>query len=392
MSLGVEVPLGRLLLRAPRYGVNAAAVPLKPGVAPYIRITDISENGRFAPNPKVGVAHRDIANYRMSPGELVFARTGASVGKSYLYNPADGDLVYAGFLINIAPDPKRLDPRFLALYVQTREYWNWVARTSVRSGQPGINGKEYATLLVPVPDILVQNAIANAIRDIDDLIAALERLITKKNALKQGMMQQLLTGRTRLPGFERAWREVSLGSVATVTMGQSPVGSSYNSGGRGLPLIQGNADIKNRVTIDRIWTTAPTKTCEADDVLLTVRAPVGYTAIASKASCLGRGVCALNAKSDNRFLFHALVYAEPTWGLYEQGSTFTAVNSNEVRSFSLAWPSDAEERAAIASLLDDVDRELLLLDVRRTKAQDVKTGMLQQLLTGRTHLPAEGAS
>lgn len=246
---------------------------------------------------------------------------------------------------------------------------------------------------IPIPKARAeQERVAQALHDTDDLIGTLTRLIAKKQAIKRGMMQQLLTGRTRLPGFNGAWSDVELGSVANVNMGQSPAGTTYNSDHRGVPLIQGNADIRDRATFDRIWTTEPTRICDAGDVLLTVRAPVGYTALASKRSCLGRGVCAISAHRDNRFLFHALVYAEPAWALYEQGSTFTAVNSSEVRSFVIRWPSDIDERTAIAAALDDTDRELATLMNRLAKARDLKIGMMQQLLTGRTRLPMEALS
>ncbi|MCD2146511.1 restriction endonuclease subunit S [Gordonia paraffinivorans] len=257
---------------------------------------------------------------------------------------------------------------------------------------PSIDSRVIKSGSLLVPSLREQERIGEALFDADNLIATLERLIAKKQAIKQGMMQQLLTGRTRLPGFDSAWKEATLGSVSSVTMGQSPAGSTYNSDARGLPLVQGNADIRDRITFDRIWTSAPTKTCEAGDVLLTVRAPVGYTAIASKRSCLGRGVCAISARHDNRFMFHALVYAEPAWALYEQGSTFNAVNSNEVRSFAIQWPTDSDERQAIARVLDDADKELASLQARLAKARAVKTGMMQQLLTGRTRLPMEATS
>ena len=140
MTAAETKALGLLLRRPPRYGINAAAVPLGLGVPTYIRITDIDDSGRFAPDPKVGVDHPKSSDYQMGAGELVFARTGASVGKSYLYDPRDGELVYAGFLINVAPDPELLNPKYLSLYVHTKDYWDWIARTSVRSGQPGVNG------------------------------------------------------------------------------------------------------------------------------------------------------------------------------------------------------------------------------------------------------------
>jgi type I restriction enzyme S subunit len=251
---------------------------------------------------------------------------------------------------------------------------------------------ELVRIKVATPkSICEQRKIGATLRDADNLISALERLISKKQAIKQGMMQELLTGRTRLPGFDGEWNDVSLGSIATVTMGQSPAGITYNSDSYGIPLVQGNADIRDRATFDRVWTTAPTKLCKGGDIILTVRAPVGYTAIASRASCLGRGVCALSTKADNRFLFHALVYVEPSWALYEQGSTFTAVNSNEVRSFTLRWPADADERSAIAHVLDDADDELRILELRLGKARAIKQGMMQELLTGRTRLPVQEA-
>lgn len=194
-----EARLGSLLKRAPRYGINAAAVSFSIDTHSYIRITDIDDSGRFAPQPKVGVRHPNATNYLLHDGELVFARTGASVGKSYLYDARDGALVYAGFLINIAPDPDVLDPKYLSFFAQTAPYWDWVARTSVRSGQPGINGREYAQLQMAVPEIREQRAIGGAVQKVDDEIHLLERRLTKARAVKQGMMQQLLTGRTRLP-------------------------------------------------------------------------------------------------------------------------------------------------------------------------------------------------
>jgi type I restriction enzyme S subunit len=200
-------------------------------------------------------------------------------------------------------------------------------------------------------------------------------------------MQQLLTGETRLPGFTRPWVDAKLGEVAAVTMGQSPPSSSYNSDGDGLPLVQGNADIRDRRTIDRLWTSRATKVCVAGDILLTVRAPVGFTAVASRNSCLGRGVCSLSTKGNNRYLYHALVHAEPHWAIFEQGSTFTAVNSAQVRNFSLPWPNDIEEQAAISLVLDEVDMELGALHERLHKAKRIKQGMMQELLSGRTRLP-----
>lgn len=281
------------------------------------------------------------------------------------------------------------DPKFVYYLLQRVDF----ATHSGKSGVPGVNRNDLHSEQVSVPRSLAeQRQIAEHLTQTDELIVVLERLIAKKQAIKQGMMQQLLTGKTRLPGFSQTWSDATLGEVADVTMGQSPPSSSYNSDGSGLPLVQGNADIRNRRTIHRLWTTQPTKRCSANDVLLTVRAPVGFTAIASGASCLGRGVCSLNNPESSRFLYHALVYAESRWVIFEQGSTFTAVNSAQVRAFMLPWPEDADERQAISTMLDEVDGGLELLHSRLAKAKAVKQGMMQQLLTSRVRLPLPEAA
>src|SRR5690606_36108919 len=133
----------------------------------YIRITDISEDGHFKPSEKVGVKSQFSNQYQLSSGDIVLARTGASVGKSYLYSEEDGELVYAGFLIKVSPDKALLNPNFLFQYLKTQEYWAWVVVNSMRSGQPGINGNEYGNLVIPCPSVEEQTAIANALSDVD---------------------------------------------------------------------------------------------------------------------------------------------------------------------------------------------------------------------------------
>ncbi len=244
----------------------------------------------------------------------------------------------------------------------------------------------FQQLLVPLPFKPEQEAIAEALSDADKLLEALEKLIAKKRAIKQAAMQQLLTGKTRLPGFSGEWTKKSLIEIATITMGQSPPSTSYNLRGEGLPLIQGNADIKDRRTVDRVWTTHASKCCDSDDLLLTVRAPVGAVAVASKNACLGRGVCGLKPIGNSAFLFHALVHAESRWQILEQGSTFTAANSEQVGQFRLCIPTDENEQRAIAAVLSDMDTEITTLEHHLDKTRTIKQGMMQQLLTGRVRL------
>ncbi len=187
------------LLATPDYGINAPAVFPSGDLPAYLRITDIDDEGRYVSANRVAVNHPHATDYFLSANEIVFARTGASVGKSYLYDSKDGALVFAGFLIRARIDRHKLDPKFFAEYTRTSPYWDWVRVMSMRSGQPGINGREFAALeLYLPPTIEEQQAIAAILSDMDTDISTLEQKLEKATLLKSGMMQELLIGRIRL--------------------------------------------------------------------------------------------------------------------------------------------------------------------------------------------------
>ena len=193
------LPLSKMLKDNPKYGINSAAVPLRGNLPVYIRITDISEDGYFKPSEMVGVNSPFSNAYQLKTGDIVLARTGASVGKSYLYNDSDGKLVYAGFLIKVSSNEDKLKPDYLFQYLKTEQYWSWVTVNSMRSGQPGINGNEYGQLPILIPSIEEQTTITTILSHMDNEIQTIEKRLAKTRQINQGMMQELLTGRTRLP-------------------------------------------------------------------------------------------------------------------------------------------------------------------------------------------------
>lgn len=193
-----EKRLGKLLYEKPKYGINAPATKLEGALPNYLRITDITDDGYYSKIDRVGVNHTMSDLYQLHEGDIVLARTGASVGKSYLYNENDGKLIYAGFLIKISPIKEQLNPSYLFQYLKTHNYWKWVQVMSMRSGQPGINGNEYSSMLIPVPPEPEQQAIAKVLSDMDDEIEVLRTKLSKTKAIKEAMMSELLTGKTRL--------------------------------------------------------------------------------------------------------------------------------------------------------------------------------------------------
>ena len=153
------------------YGLNAPAVPYD-GETKYLRITDIDDEThefRHSDLTSPGATGEQIAECILNDGDLLFARTGASVGKTYHYQRKDGRTAFAGFLIRAVPKPS-FDSRFLYQTTLGSAYDRYISVTSQRSGQPGVNAAEYAKLPIHVPALSEQRQIGILFSDLDNLI------------------------------------------------------------------------------------------------------------------------------------------------------------------------------------------------------------------------------
>ncbi len=323
-------------------------------------------------------------NKRLRIGDLITMRTGYPGVTAIV--PETYDSAQSFTTLITRPKKDEVNPAYLCFYINSEFGKRFFSQSEIGGAQKNVNVAMLRNMPIPLPPLPEQRAIATALSDMDALLDGLDRLITKKRAIKQATMQQLLTGQSRLPGFSGEWEVKQLGDIAWIEMGQSPDSRHYNRSGNGLPLIQGNADIEARRTVARVWTTQVTKEGVAGDLLLTVRAPVGAVGKISEDCCLGRGVCSIRPKVDADFLFHTLVHLESAWKNLEQGSTFTSANSKQVASFTLLVPVDSQEQISIATILSDMDTEITALETRRTKTRAIKQAMMQELLTGRTRL------
>ncbi|WP_281872684.1 restriction endonuclease subunit S [Brachybacterium paraconglomeratum] len=334
--------------------------------------------------------------YNVREGDLVIARTGASVGKSYRYRPDDGDLVFAGFLISIRPDPDRLDPKYLACILQSKYYWDWVATESVRSGQPGINAQQLAGLEIDPPDVNEQRAVANAVAEVEDLAEALECLIAKKRDVKQGVMQELLSGRTRLPGFDDEWRETTLGAMSAVVGGGTPSTRVSAYWGGEIPWFtpaeiaqkgSGSVTSSDRMITQEGLTNSAATLLPAGAVLVTSRASLGHCAVAEVPVATNQGFTSLVPRDmqSTWFLYYWMQQNSSELESRAAGSTFLEISASKVSDIPLKVPGLVEQ-CSIGSALRDADTEISALERRLESARAVKTGMMQDLLTGRTRL------
>ena len=384
-------PLGQRLMRAPAYGINAPAVPFDSRLPTYLRITDITEAGRFSEENKVSVDHPASQAYLLECGDVVFARTGASVGKTYLYKKKDGQLVFAGFLIRISPDSDRLIPAYLFYYAQSCSYWNWVKVNSMRSGQPGINGREYASLPIPLPPTKAeQEAIAEALSDADALIESLEHLIAKKRQVKQGAMQELLTGKRRLPGFSGEWEVKRLGEVALARKdrvdprrsGPHEFCIELEHIGQGTGCLVGFTTTSELSSFKSIFQ-------EGDILFGKLRAYLRKYWLANQQGVCSTEIWVLVAKRSvvtPGFLYQHVTLdrfievASTAYGTHMPRSDWNVVKNHEIQLPPIP------EQTAIAAILSDMDAEIAELEAKLAKARQVKQGLMQELLTGRIRL------
>jgi len=173
------------------YGMNAAATEYD-GINKYLRITDICEFSNSFKKDNLTSPNAELFDrYKLQLGDLLFARTGASVGKSYLYREDDGITYFAGFLIKFSLNTNLVIPYFIFLQTLTKEFCQWVVTNSMRSGQPGINAEEYSSYIFKVPCLEEQTKIANFLSSIDQKIEVVTQQIEQAKTWKKGLLQQM---------------------------------------------------------------------------------------------------------------------------------------------------------------------------------------------------------
>ncbi|MFJ6281065.1 restriction endonuclease subunit S [Arthrobacter subterraneus] len=339
------------------------------------------------------------ANYSLVDGDLVVARTGASVGKSYRYRPVDGDLVFAGFLMAVRPDPDVLDPGYLSCIFQSKSYWNWIAAESMRSGQPGLNAQQLGQLEINPPCIEEQRAIAEAVQRVDDLLDALERLIAKKGDVRQGILQELLTGRTRLSGFTGEWRDVELGQLGTFLKGRGITRDDVRSAG--VPCIRYGElytayhnYARETVSFVDPDVAMSALSIRSGDLLFAVsgetKAEIGMTVayVGDLAAVAGGDIIVLRGTGFDPIFVGSLLNTPPLAAQKAsrgQGDAVVHIGAGALSALRFSLPG-IDEQLAIAAVLQNADAEIEALERRLESARAVKVGMMQELLTGRTRL------
>jgi type I restriction enzyme S subunit len=259
-------------------------------------------------------------------------------------------------------------------------------------------------LTFPVAPLPEQRAIAEALSDADALLDGLDRLIAKKRDLKQATMQQLLTGKTRLPGFSGEWETRRLAELGEIKGGGTPSTTQRHIWDGGLPWctptdITGLGGRKYLTGTVRTISAAGLAASGAEIVpprslIMTSRATVGECAINLKQVTTNQGFKNIVPVPhiDVEFLYYLMTTQKSRLLALCAGSTFLEIGKVQLGTLEVVLPDNQVEQRAIAAVLSDIDAELDALEARRAKVQSLKHAMMQELLTGKTRLVAPGVA
>jgi type I restriction enzyme S subunit len=269
---------------------------------------------------------------------------------------------------------KKNDPLYLSYLLRTIDFQSH----SGKSGVPGVNRNDLHQLNVTLPCYDEQRSIAAALSDADRLIGALDRLIAKKRAIKLGAMQQLLTGRTRLPGFAGEWETNRLGDVSSIKTGKK---NNEDKVEDGLYPFFVRSQIVERIN---------SFSYDGEAILVPGEGGIGsiYHYINGRFDYHQRvyKISDFSNEFNGRFIYYSMLLTFNEEAMRNSvKATVDSLRLPTFLGFQFVAPS-AVEQAAIATVLSDTDAEIAALERRRDKTKAIKQGMMQVLLTGRVRL------
>lgn len=316
-----------------------------------------------------------IIGYTDNPdyyGEKVLvARVGANAGTTNIvcgkYGVSDNTLI-----VEVKPENE-------TKYIYYSLKYKKLNQLIFGSGQPLITGSLLKNITLYVPDKNSQQGIAEALSDVDSMISSLEKLIAKKKAVKQGAMQELLTGEKRLPGFEGDWKPIQLGSVSKIKTGDKNNEQKTDDGKYPFFVRSQQVERINSYSYDGEAILIPGEG-NIGQIFHYINGKFDWHQRVYKISDFSEFVCGKYVYYQMKFSFgeHALKNTVK--------ATVDSLRLPTFEQFEFLIPPIVEEQTAIASILSDIDNEIEALEQKLEKTRQIKQGMMQQLLTGKIRL------
>lgn len=337
-------------------------------------------NGRIRPTSSMAIteqAARKLSDFRLSAGDIVIGRRSEMGRCAVVRTEEHGWLCGTGsMIIRIGPS---LDARFIQRLLSSPPAIAAIENASIGSTMINLNQGTLARLRIPLPTKAEQVAIADALSDGDALLESLEQLLAKKRQIKQGAMQELLTGKKRLPGFGGGWKVRRLGEIAHIKTGSRNNQDKAQDGE--YPFFVRSA------TIERI--NSYSYDCEA--ILVPGEGGIGsiFHYITGRFDVHQRvyAITQFVANTSGKFVYFYMARSFGTHAMENSvKATVDSLRLPTFQNFELNLPHTLQEQTAIAAILSDMDAEIAALEAKLAKARQIKQGMMQELLTGRIRL------
>ena len=365
---------------------------------PIVNYMDVFKRPGLRPSDlsgRVNLTPEEIRNFKVQKGDVFFTRTSETVedigvASVMLYEPHD--TVFSGFVLRARSRDRRLNDHYKQYCFAHKVVRSQIISNATYTTRALTNGRMLSTVWIAVPPIPEQHAIAEALSDVDRLINALDALIAKKQAIKQATMQQLLTGRTRLPGFRGEWETKRVSEFGDIITGATP-STKVNAFWDGpYPWIT-PTDItseRDMSVSERMITQEglnAIRTLPPNTVLVTCIASIGKNAILRTTGSCNQQINAVTPRDAHsvEFLYYLFEF-NSDFLLANAGITATNIVSKSAFSNLVFKVPLLDEQIAIAAVLSDMDAEIAALEQRRDKTRAIKQGVMQQLLTGRVRL------
>ena len=339
---------------------------------------------------------KELKTFEIFPGDFLISMMG-TVGKCFIVPDNIEPGIMDSHLIRLKIDPQIISAAFLSHLFRSPIINFQIKQLSVGGIMEGLSSKIIRAIHVPIPPTLAeQHAIAEALNDMDVYIESLEQLIAKKRLIKQGAMQELLTGRRRLPGFDGKWVTKQLGKLATITRGASPrpidnpnwFDDNSSTGWVRISDVT-KSDIflfetSQRLSPQGIMHSRPVA---RNSLIMSICATVGYPIITKIDICIHDGFVVFeHLFVDQLFLYYVLRNIENDWTKSGQTGSQMNLNTGLINRTEVQIPNTIDEQSAIANVFFEMDTEINALEDKLDKARQIKQGMMQELLTGRIRL------
>lgn len=271
-----------------------------------------------------------------------------------------------------------IDAKFLYYVLSNDEFFDYSMKTSKGTKMPRGDKSAIMEYQVPIFDLITQKKIADILSSIDDKIAVNNAINDNLEQQAKALYKQMFTDN---PSHE--WAEGTLSDIASITMGQSPSGSSYNEDGIGTIFFQGRAEFGFRFPSIRLYTTEPKRIACANDTLISVRAPVGDLNVAHINCCIGRGLAVIHSKSDYQsFILYTMFSLKKQLDVFNgEGTVFGSINRNSLNDMPILVPTN-EAIEKFERLVAPMDATIRNNYDENCRLKSLRDSLLPRLISG----------